>query len=118
MKLIDHIFRLDILIVLLLDTSMAKRVQCIKLLDIILKRMEKDKVQNDVLRADLHTMLANQIYHQLDGHDDEKQLVEICVSIALQRPIEFDIKLRYKNSISYVKQRCPQGRVRSLGMAG
>jgi len=94
MKLVDHVFRLNILIVLLLDASMAKRVQCIKLLDIVLKRMDKEKVQNDVLRADLHTMLANQIYHQLDGQDDEKQLVEICFSIALQRPIEFDIKLR------------------------
>jgi hypothetical protein len=97
MKLIDHVFRLNILIVLLLDASMAKRVQCLKLLDIILKRMEREKVQNDVVRADLHTMLANQIYHQLDGHDDENQLVEVCVSIALQRPIEFNIKLRYEN---------------------
>jgi hypothetical protein len=95
MKLIDHVFRLNILIVLLLDASMAKRVQCIKLLDIVLKRMDKEKVQDDVLRADLHTMLANQIYHQLDGNEDERQLLEVCVSIALQRPIEFDIKQRY-----------------------
>jgi hypothetical protein len=42
-------------------------------------------------------MLANQIYHQLDGRDDARELVEICVSIALQRPIEFDAKLRYEN---------------------
>ena len=99
MKLVDHVFRLNILIVLLLDASMAKRVQCIKLLDIILKRMDKEKVQNDVLTADLHTMLANQIYHQLDGHDDEKELVEVCVSIALQRPIQFDVKIRYGDLI-------------------
>ncbi|CAF4351370.1 unnamed protein product, partial [Rotaria magnacalcarata] len=91
--MIDHVFRLNILIVLLLDASMAKRVQCLRLLDVILKRMDKDKVQNTVLRVDLHTMLANQIYHQLDGRDNEKELVEICVSIALQRPIQFDIKL-------------------------
>ncbi|CAF4978959.1 unnamed protein product, partial [Rotaria socialis] len=93
MQLIDHVFRLNILIVLLLDASMAKRVQCLRLLDVILKRMDKDKVQNTVLRVDLHTMLANQIYHQLDGRDNEKELVEICVSIALQRPIQFDMKL-------------------------
>jgi len=97
MKLIDHVFRLNILIALLLDTSMIKRVQCIKLLDIILKRMDKEKVQKEVLGADLHTMLANQIYHQLDGRDDATELVEICVSIALQRPIQFDTKLRYEN---------------------
>ncbi|CAF4581404.1 unnamed protein product, partial [Rotaria magnacalcarata] len=41
-KLIDHVFRLNILIVLLLDASMAKRVQCLRLLDVILKRMDKD----------------------------------------------------------------------------
>ncbi|CAF3399293.1 unnamed protein product [Rotaria sp. Silwood1] len=99
MKLVDHVFRLNIIIVLLLDASMAKRVQCIKLLDVILKRMDKDKVQNDVLRADLHTMLANQIYHQLDGRNDEKELVEICVSIALQRPIQFDTKLSLSEQI-------------------
>jgi hypothetical protein len=93
-RLVDHVFRLNILIVLLLDASITKRVQCLKLLDIILKRMDKEKVQTDVLTADLHTMLANQIYHQLDGRDDEKDLLEICVSIALQRPIQFDIKLR------------------------
>ncbi|CAF0928875.1 unnamed protein product [Rotaria sordida] len=104
MKLIDHVFRLNILIVLLLDASMTKRIQCIKLLDIILKRMDKDKVQNDVLRADLHTMLANQIYHQLDGRDDEKELVEICVSIALQRPIQFDIKLSLSEQIHDTEQ--------------
>ncbi|CAF3860010.1 unnamed protein product [Rotaria sp. Silwood2] len=104
MKLIDHVFRLNILIVLLLDASMAKRVQCIKLLDIILKRMDKDQVQNDVLRADLHTMLANQIYHQLDGRDDEKELVEICVSIALQRPIQFDTKLNLSEQIHDAEQ--------------
>ncbi|CAF3399921.1 unnamed protein product [Rotaria sp. Silwood1] len=61
--------------------------------------MDKDKVQNDVLRADLHTMLANQIYHQLDGRNDEKELVEICVSIALQRPIQFDTKLSLSEQI-------------------
>ncbi|CAF1316351.1 unnamed protein product [Adineta steineri] len=99
MKLIDHVFRLNILVVLLLNASMPKRVQCIKLLDIILKRMDKDKVQNDVLRADLHIMLANQIYHQLDGRDDEKEFVEICVSIALQRPIQFNIELSLSEQI-------------------
>ena len=98
LQLIDHIFRLNILIVLLLDASMCKRVQCLKLLDIILKRMDRDKVQNDVIRADLHTLLANQIYHQLDGRDDEKDLVEICLSIALQRPVQIDLKLRYELS--------------------
>lgn len=94
MKLIDNVFRLNILIVLLLDASMAKRVQCIRLLDIVLKRMDREKVQTDVLQKDSHTMLANQIYHQLDGREDEKPLLEICVSIALQRPVEFDLKKR------------------------
>ena len=94
MKLIDHVFRLNILIVLVLDASMNKRVQCIKLLDILLKRMDREKVQKAVLRGDLHTMLANQIYHLLDGHEDEKQLLETCLTIALQRPIEFDMKQR------------------------
>ncbi|CAF1207761.1 unnamed protein product [Rotaria magnacalcarata] len=103
-KLIDHVFRLNILIVLLLDASMAKRVQCLRLLDVILKRMDKDKVQNTVLRVDLHTMLANQIYHQLDGRDNEKELVEICVSIALQRPIQFDIKLSLSEQIHDAEQ--------------
>ena len=92
--LIDHVFRLNILVVLLLDASMDKRVQCLKLLDIILKRMDREKVRSDVVRADLHTMLANQLYHQLDRRDDEKELMEICVSIALQRPIQFDLKRR------------------------
>ena len=94
MKLIDNVFRLNILIVLLLDASIAKRVQCIRLLDIVLKRMDREKVQTDVLQKDLHTMLANQIYHQLDGREDEKPLLEICLSIALQRPTEFDLKRR------------------------
>ena len=95
MDLIDHIFRLNVLTVLLLDASMSKRVQCLKLIDIILKRMEQAKVRTTVIQADLHTMLANQLYNQLDERDDEKELVEICVSIALQRPIQIDLKLRY-----------------------
>ena len=94
-RLIDHVFHLNVLTTLLINTSMAKRVQCIKLLDIVLKRMTKDKVQNNVLKVNLHIMLANQIYHQLDGRDDEKGLIEVCVSIALQRPTQFDTKLRY-----------------------
>ncbi|CAF0783003.1 unnamed protein product [Adineta ricciae] len=119
-KLVDHVFRLNILIVLLLDGSMTKRVQCLKLLDIVLKRMDRDKVQNDVLRADLHTMLANQIYHQLDGRDDEQDLVEICASIALQRPTNFNVKLSLSEQIFESEQYfaivsssppCPRSRV-------
>ena len=98
-KLIDHVFRLNILTVLLLDASMSKRVQCLKLLDIILTRMEQDKVHTDVIQADLHTMLANQLYNRLDGRDDEKELMEICVSIALQRPIQFDLTLTFAEQI-------------------
>lgn len=94
MKLIDHVFRLNILTVLLLDASMDKRVECLRLLDNVLKRMDREKVRSDVVRADLHTMLANQLYHQLDGRDDERELMEICVSIALQRPIQIDLKRR------------------------
>lgn len=93
-KLVDHVFRLNILIVLLLDSSIAKRVQSIRLLNIILTRMDREQIQKEVLQADLHTMFANQIYHQLNGDENEKDLLEICVSIALQRPIEFDMKLK------------------------
>jgi len=91
-KLMKGVFRLDILIVLLLDSSMSKRIQCLKLIDIILKRMDREVVAEYVIQKDRHIMLANQLYHQLDGRDNEKELLEVCVSIALQRPIEFDLK--------------------------
>ena len=69
---------------------MPKLSQCLQSVNQILKRMDGYQVV-EAIQTDTHIMLANQIYHHLDEHEYVKELIEVCVSIALQWPGRFDI---------------------------
>ncbi|CAF1046492.1 unnamed protein product, partial [Didymodactylos carnosus] len=103
-KLIDNVFRTNVLIVLVLDSNVLKRIQCLKLLDAYLKRLQSNKIREDLIESDLIYMMANQLYQYEMNDDqtatDQQHLVETCLTIVFQRPIILNLSQNIVDQIS------------------